>query len=79
MRRRRTISIRASYQKPTEIRAALTLARQLEDLLDGTPFDIATLSRSPEGATEDGLSATPEHLLILELGSKALQLQLDGP
>ena len=25
------------------------LARQLEDLLDDTPFDITTLSRDPEG------------------------------
>ena len=32
------------------------LAQQLEDLLDDTPFDIATLSRSPEGDLSDGLS-----------------------
>src|SRR5260370_30072796 len=32
------------------------LARQLEDLLDDTPFDIATLSRNPEGDRSDGLS-----------------------
>src|SRR5262249_477883 len=30
------------------------LAQQLEDLLDDTPFDIATLSRSPEGDLSDG-------------------------
>lgn len=53
------------------------LARQLEDLLDDTPFDIATLSRSPEGDTEDGLPATREHLLTLEVNGQALQLQLE--
>jgi len=53
------------------------LARQLEDLLDDTPFDIATLSRSPEGDTEDALPATREHLLTLEVGGQALQLQLE--
>lgn len=53
------------------------LARQLEDLLDDTPFDIATLSRNPEGDTEDGLSATREHLLTLEVGGQTLQLQLE--
>ena len=31
------------------------LARQLEDLLDDTPFDITTLSRDPEGDQADGL------------------------
>src|SRR5216683_182089 len=31
------------------------LALQLEDLLDDTPFDIANLSRNPEGDTEDDL------------------------
>src|ERR1035438_3754488 len=38
------------------------LARQLEDLLDDTPFDIATLSRMPEGDQSDGLPSTSEHL-----------------
>jgi MscS family membrane protein len=32
------------------------LARQLEDLLDDTPFDITTLSRDPEGDQADGLA-----------------------
>ena len=53
------------------------LARQLEDLLDDTPFDIATLSRSPDGDTEDGLPATREHLLTLDVAGQALQLQLE--
>jgi MscS family membrane protein len=53
------------------------LARQLEDLLDDTPFDIATLSRIPEGNTEDGLPATREHLLTQDVAGQALQLQLE--
>src|SRR5467141_2254711 len=38
------------------------LARQLEDLLDDTPFEIATLSRNPEGEPCDGLSPDIERL-----------------
>src|SRR6266699_4804009 len=34
------------------------LARELEDLLDDTPFDITTLSRDPEGDRSDDLSDT---------------------
>ncbi|HEX3470515.1 MAG TPA: mechanosensitive ion channel family protein [Silvibacterium sp.] len=53
------------------------LARQLEDLLDDTPFDIATLSRSAEGDTGRGLPATRQHLLTMEVGGQTLQLQLE--
>jgi MscS family membrane protein len=53
------------------------LARQLEDLLDDTPFDIATLSRSAEGDTGRGLPATRQHLLTMEVGGRTLQLQLE--
>src|SRR5713226_3677130 len=38
------------------------LARQLEDLLDDTPFEITTLSRDPEGDQADGLSPAFERL-----------------
>src|SRR5580698_1949048 len=38
------------------------LARQLEDLLDDTPFTLATLSRDPVGDQSDGLSSALEHL-----------------
>jgi MscS family membrane protein len=53
------------------------LARQLEDLLDDTPFDVATLSRSAEGDTGRGLPATRQPLLIMEVGGQTLQLQLE--
>ena len=53
------------------------LARQLEDLLDDTPFDIATLSRSAEGDTGRGLPAGRQHLLTMEVGGQTLQLQLE--
>ena len=52
------------------------LARQLEDLLDDTPFDIATLSRDPEGDQSDGLSAAMEHLLTVHVGKNTVELQL---
>src|SRR5579864_9549252 len=34
------------------------LARQLEDLLDDTPFDITMLSRDPQAHQSDSLAAT---------------------
>jgi MscS family membrane protein len=52
------------------------LAKQLEDLLDDTSFDIATLSRNPEGDESDGLSADLEHLLTVHVGNETLELQL---
>src|SRR5215469_11391775 len=53
------------------------LAAQLEDLLDDTPFDIAMLSRDPEGDTGDGLSATREHLDTFRVDGQTLELQLE--
>lgn len=52
------------------------LARQLEDLLDDTPFDIGTLSRDPEGDQSDGLSSKLEHLLTVHVGKDSVELQL---
>ena len=53
------------------------LARQLEDLLDDTPFDISTLSRDPEGDQADGLSAAQEHLATFHVDGQTLELQLE--
>jgi MscS family membrane protein len=53
------------------------LARQLEDLLDDTPFDIATLSRDPEGDLSDNPSATLEHLDTFHVDGKTLELLLE--
>lgn len=53
------------------------LARQLEDLLDDTPFDIATLSRSPVGDLDDGLAASREQLLTFQVEGRPLQLELE--
>ena len=58
-------------------KGGLDLARQLEDLLDDTPFDIATLSRSAEGDMGRGLPGTRQHLLTMEVGGQTLQLQLE--
>jgi MscS family membrane protein len=52
------------------------LARQLEDLLDNTPFDIATLSRDAEGDMSDGLSADLERLDTFHIDGKTLELRL---
>jgi MscS family membrane protein len=52
-------------------------ARQLEDLLDDTPFDIATLSREPEGDESDGLAGAYEHLDTFRVDGQTLDLQLE--
>ncbi len=53
------------------------LAQQLEDLLDDTPFDIATLSRSPEGDLSDGLSPSRERLATFQVNGHPLELDLE--
>ena len=53
------------------------LARQLEDLLDDTPFDITTLSREPEGDQSDSLTGAFDHLLTVHIGAETLELQLE--
>ena len=53
------------------------LARQLEDLLDDTPFDITMLSRDPEGELADGLSSAREHLDTFRVDGQTLELQLE--
>ena len=53
------------------------LARQLEDLLDDTPFSIATLSRDPEGDQYDGLTPGFERLDTFHLNGETLELQLE--
>jgi MscS family membrane protein len=55
----------------------IELAQQLEDLLDDTPFDIATLSRDPEGDQSDGLGAAFEHLATFHVDGQTLDLQLE--
>src|ERR1043166_6615509 len=46
------------------------LARQLEDLLDDTPFDITTLSRDPEGDQADGLAPAFDRLASFNVGGQ---------
>jgi MscS family membrane protein len=53
------------------------LAEQLEDLLDDTPFDIATVSRDPEGDLSDGLAASLEHLASFQVAGQTLELSLE--
>ncbi len=53
------------------------LARQLEDLLDDTPFEITTLSRDPEGDQADGLSPAFERLDTFHVEKQTLELQLE--
>jgi MscS family membrane protein len=53
------------------------LARQLEDLLDDTPFDITMLSRDPEGDLTDGLADNRELLDTFQVDKEAVDLQLE--
>src|SRR3974390_410611 len=53
------------------------LARQLEDLLDDTPFDIATLSRGQRGSWGDTLPVTRERLLTFQSGGQSFAFQLE--
>jgi MscS family membrane protein len=54
-----------------------SLARQLEDLLDDTAFDITTLSRDPLGDESDGLSPDLERLATFQVAGQNLELQLE--
>ena len=53
------------------------LSAQLEDLLDDTPFDIATLSRDPNGDVSDGLSPNFERLDTFHEAGQTQNLQLE--
>src|SRR6266478_2688845 len=53
------------------------LARQLEDLLDDTPFEITALSRDPEGDQSDGLAPALERLGTFHVDAQAFDLQLE--
>jgi MscS family membrane protein len=53
------------------------LARQLEDLLDDTPFDLATLSREADGDLSDGLPMAQDHLYSFKIGQQSLELRLE--
>jgi MscS family membrane protein len=58
-------------------KAGPELAAQLEDLLDDTPFDMATLTRDPEGDQSDNLGANFEHLDTFHVDGQTLELQLE--
>src|ERR1700719_2494332 len=53
------------------------LARELEDLLDDTPFDITSLSRDPEGDQSDDLSDTLDRLATFQVDSQPVELRLE--
>jgi MscS family membrane protein len=53
------------------------LARQLEDLLDDTPFDITTLSRDAEGDQADGLAPAFDRLASFQVDGQTVELQLE--
>jgi len=57
-------------------KAGPELAMQLEDLLDDSTFDIATLSRDPEGDISD-LSPNIDKLASFEVNGQTIVLQLE--
>src|SRR5579872_6394490 len=52
------------------------MARQLEDLLDDTAFEITTLSRDPEGDLGDGLGPDLDKLASFQVDGQQVDLQL---
>jgi MscS family membrane protein len=64
---------------PTAQRAlqGTELAAELEDLLDDTPFDIATLSHDPLGDMADGLPDAFEHLDTFHIDGQTLVMKLE--
>jgi MscS family membrane protein len=60
----------------TSAKTGLELAQQLEDLLDDTPFDIASLSREPEGDQDDELPEGFQQLEKINVEGKVVDLQL---
>ncbi len=53
------------------------LARQLEDLLDDTSFELTSLSRDPEGDQNDGLATANDRLATFNVEGKTVELQLE--
>jgi MscS family membrane protein len=53
------------------------LARQLEDLLDDTSFDITMLSRDPGGDQSDDLPPNRDRLYTFQVDQQAVELQLE--
>ncbi|HVW10507.1 MAG TPA: mechanosensitive ion channel family protein [Bryobacteraceae bacterium] len=52
------------------------LAQQLEDLLDDTGFDIATLSRDPDGYQSDNLPPLVDHLATFHVRQSDVNLEM---
>jgi MscS family membrane protein len=56
----------------------MQVAQQLEQVLNSdAQFDVATLSREPEGDHDDGLAANREQLISVRLSGKTIDLQLE--
>src|SRR5665213_4352350 len=54
------------------------VAQQLGQLLDRDPaFDVASLSRNPEGAHENGLAPDRERVASFKLGDQTAELQME--
>ncbi len=53
------------------------LARQLEDILDNTTFELTSLSREPTGDDADGLSEDFDHLAAYLVAGQGIDLQLE--
>jgi MscS family membrane protein len=59
------------------VKAGPELAKQLEDLLDDTPFDIATLGRDPEGETDDDYDPQYDALATFRPDNQTVTLALE--
>ena len=66
-----------SMSSPDRAKQGPVLAKQLEDLLDGTGFDIANLSRASEGDRTDNLAPNREHLATFKVGGHSIEMQME--
>ncbi len=62
---------------PEERAKGPEMARELEDLLDDTGFEITTLSRDAEGDQADGLAPNRERLYTFHLDKQTFDMQLE--
>jgi len=60
------------------VKAGPRAAQQLDQLLDRDPaFDVAALSRNPEGGHEDGLPPDRERVSSFKVGNQTFELQME--
>lgn len=67
----------SQFPRTSRMKEGVQLARQLEEILNrDAQFDVAAVSRDPEGDSQDGLSPDRDPLANLELNGQNVQLEM---